>query len=548
MLKEIVTTVAEKFRRLIGRLLTQGQGCVLFEYVTVCKFLSGRKNPLVNTLSCRWCVFFVRILCLGFVFLGYRCQRLFAVIIPQLDGQDLWITKIGRAWSICARHLGALCPQGRQGGQITARAGPQQLGMILVVAERCCVRLPCAVNNKGNTLNQFFGRLDGVNFWLINPGLYTSFKQAIAGWHQNVRQIFRNNFLMNSMTVFGYARFFIAVIVFVFLAGAQANTMTCETGVQTAGVAADILGVRYMWHLGYWGVLAVVQGISEALPISSSSHLVLLQRWLGTGGGIENTAGDVALHAGSLLALITLFWPCVVGGLQGAWDVMRGHHTWQQRWFWYMTVATIPALMVGGLLHLTGWERFLRPSGWLIGVGTFVFAWLMAAADFWGGDRVRGGLLAFYGHVSLRKHNGDDKTCHKGLRAPAAAWWVQHLSWPIVIVTGLAQSLAFFPGVSRLGICLTASLAMGCPLPVAVRWSFALGMAPMVVALVMKSGALVHSELWGHTGLWCVGVTWGVGVPAIYLFIKGCDARWPLWPWAVYRTVLALIWFGGWGR
>jgi undecaprenyl-diphosphatase len=97
-------------------------------------------------------------------------------------------------------------------------------------------------------------------------------------------------------------------------------------------------------------VLAIVQGLSEFLPISSSGHLVLIPHFLGwTDQGL---AFDVAVHIGTLAALLVYFWR-QLWSMAGGWvaSVTRGEHTRDSRLAWQLLVATIPVGLVGLLFN-----------------------------------------------------------------------------------------------------------------------------------------------------------------------------------------------------
>ncbi len=190
-------------------------------------------------------------------------------------------------------------------------------------------------------------------------------------------------------------------------------------------------------------VLAILQGLTEFLPISSSAHLLLPGIWLGWPE--KGLAFDVAVHAGTLLAVATYFrrdlW-----GLFTAWCAsVTGRHTAQGRLAWLLILATLPAAGTGLLLHGVI-ETHLR-SAILIAWTTVLFALLL-----WYADR-------------------------RGARCDA----MHSLRWRGALLIGCFQALALVPGVSRAGICLSAGLLLGLRRTDAARFSFLLAL-PIIAA------------------------------------------------------------------
>ncbi len=179
-------------------------------------------------------------------------------------------------------------------------------------------------------------------------------------------------------------------------------------------------------------VLAIVQGITEFLPISSSGHLVLTweafeQTGVATRAGTANErlTLDVAVHLGSLGAVVLYFWRDVGRVTTGGFRLLAGRVTDDGRLFLYLVVATVP-LVVAGLLVST-----LFGSAWR---SVEVVAW--ASLGF--------GLLLWIA----------DRT---GMTISK----MEHTTFGQAIVIGLAQVLALIPGTSRSGIAMTAARALG---------------------------------------------------------------------------------------
>jgi len=249
-------------------------------------------------------------------------------------------------------------------------------------------------------------------------------------------------------------------------------------------------------------VLALVQGLTEFLPISSSAHLILVpvvSDWPDQG-----LAFDVAVHVGTLGAVVWYFRNEV---MHMAIDWLRSIKERQQigesRLAWAVIWGTVP-VAVGGLLLHDLVDTVLR-SPLVIAWATIGFGLLLWGADV-SGQRVR------------NEH---------------------HLTWRDVVVIGLAQALALIPGTSRSGITMTAGLFMGLTREAAARFSFLLSIPTILMAGGYKGMQLVTES---------VAVDWlamsvGVALSAltaylcIHLFLQLLE-RIGMFPFVLYRLLL----------
>ncbi|SEQ29637.1 undecaprenyl-diphosphatase [Ectothiorhodospira magna] len=250
-------------------------------------------------------------------------------------------------------------------------------------------------------------------------------------------------------------------------------------------------------------VLALVQGLTEFLPISSAAHLILVPEL--TAWEDQGLTFDVATHVGSLVAVIVYFraelrrmathW---AGSLVG-----RGF-TPDAKLAWAVGLGTIPAGLAGLLFHDVI-STSLRSVEVII-FTTIIFALLLGLAD-WVGRRRR-----------------DE----------------YQIGWLDVLVIGLAQALALIPGVSRSGATMTAALFMGFNRQAAARYSFLLS-----IPIIALAGGY---ETWGLIQAPEENVAWSMiligalvaGVSAylcIHLFLK-LLARMSFLPFVVYRLLL----------
>ncbi|HXW10455.1 MAG TPA: undecaprenyl-diphosphate phosphatase [Steroidobacteraceae bacterium] len=252
-------------------------------------------------------------------------------------------------------------------------------------------------------------------------------------------------------------------------------------------------------------VLAVVQGLSEFLPISSSGHLVLIPHFFGWPD--QGLAFDVAVHLGTLAALLVYFrrqlWTMATAWLG---SVTRQQHTRDSRLAWQLLVATIPVGLVG-LLFNDFIEENLRNPLFVAGTLTF-FGLLMYAADRWGrGDR-------------------DEFS----------------LSWGQSFLIGCAQALALMPGTSRSGITMTAGRALGLSRSGAARFSFLLAIPGIGAAGAYEGLKLLTSD---HPVDWLpmfVGLVFAAlsGLACIHLLIRFIE-RIGLLPFTLYRLLIAAV-------
>ncbi len=252
-------------------------------------------------------------------------------------------------------------------------------------------------------------------------------------------------------------------------------------------------------------VLAIVQGLTEFLPISSSGHLVLvpyLVDWTDQG-----LAFDVAVHFGSLLAVVVFFRGDIAGLLRGGLQLIGGDRQAPQA---YMTLAivlgTVPAA-AAGLVFASWIEANLRDPS-IIVYTLAGYGILMALADRYA-RRTRGITDVRIGDALL---------------------------------IGTAQALALVPGTSRSGITITAARLLGFERQDAARFSFLLSAPVILLATVYKGGELMLSEAavaWGELALGVI-VSAVVAYLSIEFFMR-VVTRIGLAPFAIYRLALAGI-------
>jgi len=220
-------------------------------------------------------------------------------------------------------------------------------------------------------------------------------------------------------------------------------------------------------------ILGIVQGITEWLPISSSGHLVLFQKWFGLQVPV---VFDVFLHIGSLIVILLVFWKDIKRLIVG---VVKGERYFL-RYFAWLVIATIPIALVGYFLNDLIKSAFDS-------VNVVGFALLFTA------------LLLFISKYPKIKR--------------------KKLSWKSIVVIGLMQALAILPGVSRSGTTISTGLVQGGGQEEVARFSFLLFIPAILGALVLELGSV--SEVGNiFPVIVGVGVTILVGFFSLKLLLK----------------------------
>ncbi len=260
-------------------------------------------------------------------------------------------------------------------------------------------------------------------------------------------------------------------------------------------------------NLSEWlqtALLAVIQGLTEFLPISSSAHLILPSQLLGWPD--QGLAFDVGVHVGTLMAVI-FYFRREVTVMALAWGrSLSGHTDAEGRLAWLVILATLPALAAGFLFG--GLVDHYGRSILVIAATTLIFGVLLGWAD--------------------EKRTEQRRTENLGVRDAC--------------MIGLAQAVALIPGTSRSGITITAALMLGFDRQTAARFSFLLS-----IPVILGAGSLKGLELYqeGSGAHWLqVGVgTLIAGLSAlacIHLFLKWLD-RVGMKPFVIYRLLLGVL-------
>ena len=253
-------------------------------------------------------------------------------------------------------------------------------------------------------------------------------------------------------------------------------------------------------------VLAIVQGLTEFLPVSSSGHLILIPAF--TGWQDQGTATDVMVHVGSLFAVLVYFRRDVAELFQGVRDLLAGKITPLSKRVSFILLATVPALVMGFILKVGGFAPHLR-SVELIAWNAVIFGALLYVADRFG-PRLK---------------------------------TMQDITAKPVFVIGLAQALALIPGVSRSGITITAARTLGFERSEAARFSFLLGIPAISIA-----GIFTAIEAWHEGGgvpadaMLAALLTFFAALAAI-AFLMAVVQRTSFLVFVIYRFALAFVLF-----
>lgn len=248
-------------------------------------------------------------------------------------------------------------------------------------------------------------------------------------------------------------------------------------------------------------VIALIQGTTEFLPISSSGHLILIPAL--TGWPDQGVVTDMVTNLGSLGAVIVYFWRDVVAMLRGLVDTARRETTRDSRLVMNVIIGTIPIVLVGVLMKVTHLDEHIR-SATLVAVNAIVFGILLYAADAYG---------------LFTRTTAD-------------------MNWKTSLIIGGAQALALSPGTSRSGITMTAARALGFVRPEAARFSFLLSMPANGAASVFIIGDALESGQAISIDVILTGVlTFFVALGTITILMRLVRSM-SFLPFAIYRVIL----------
>lgn len=252
-------------------------------------------------------------------------------------------------------------------------------------------------------------------------------------------------------------------------------------------------------------VLAIVQGITEFLPVSSSAHLILVP--ILTDWPDQGLAFDVAVHVGTLSAVVLYFRQQLMDMAKAWFGSLSGKgFNEDAKLAWAVLFGTMP-VGLAGLLFKDFIEGSLRTQ-FVIATATLVFALLL----WWADARGRGERSEY------------------------------RIGWKDVLVIGVAQAFALIPGTSRSGVTMTAALMMGLSRQASARFSFLLSIPVIVLAGGLETkDYLQHADIGDMQPLLIGALLSGVSAYfCIHYFLKLLE-RIGMMPFVIYRILLALV-------
>lgn len=244
--------------------------------------------------------------------------------------------------------------------------------------------------------------------------------------------------------------------------------------------------------------LGIIQGFTEFLPVSSSAHLIILPWFFGWKGVVDTITFDVALHAGTTLALLIYFRHDWIETLRTA--------SRKDAMMWKLLVGTIPVGVIGFLFH----DLFEKTRSPLLIVFTLC-------------------LVSVFMILSERSYK---KSQHAG---------IENVRLFDAIFIGFAQALALVPGVSRSGITIVAGLSRGLRRDASARFSFLLGTPAILGASILEARNLTKVDNIDYSifiaGVLVSAITGYIAIRFLLSFFQ----RHSLIPFAYYRFFLASV-------
>lgn len=254
----------------------------------------------------------------------------------------------------------------------------------------------------------------------------------------------------------------------------------------------------------FW--LSLIQGLTEFLPVSSSGHLILFAKY--SNFGDQGQAIDIALHIGSLIAVVLYFGHTIKDMLVELWKnkFLPKFANINVRIAYYLLFATLPAIIIGGILSYIGmeWVRSAKLIGWML---------------------IIYGIILWYADIKFKAEKKLDN-----MRLFEA------------LIIGFAQCLAFIPGTSRSGVTITVGRILGFNRSEIAKFSMLLSVPSILAAGVIAVYALIQSNEITQIVMAYQAV--------IFSFIFSFMAIWIMMSWlktktflpfVIYRIVLGII-------
>ncbi|MAY19895.1 MAG: undecaprenyl-diphosphatase [Erythrobacteraceae bacterium] len=275
-------------------------------------------------------------------------------------------------------------------------------------------------------------------------------------------------------------------------------------------------------------IIAIVQGITEFLPISSSGHLILIPTF--TDFTDQGPLIDVAVHVGSLLAIIVYFFKDVAVLARGGFASIgigadRPEAPAERRLLWWIVLGTIPAVAFGLAIKLGAFNSIAETFFNI----TVVDDDLMASIRFT--DLIATNLIVYGILLGIADFIGKNEKVF------------EDMTWRDGLIVGLAQALAIIPGTSRSGVTMTAARFLGYKRVEAARFSFLLS-----IPAVAGAGVLIVPEIFeaGATLAWdalIAGVLTFIAAFATMAFLMNFLKRASMLVFVIYRVAMGIALF-----
>ncbi|WP_300010813.1 undecaprenyl-diphosphate phosphatase [uncultured Roseobacter sp.] len=252
-------------------------------------------------------------------------------------------------------------------------------------------------------------------------------------------------------------------------------------------------------------LVAAIQGLTEFLPVSSSGHLVLLPAI--TGRPDQGLAIDVAVHVGTLFAVVLYFWADVKIALQGSLRLLRGRVDTQGAFLALCLVAaTIPVVIAGTVVKLAGLDDMLR--------SVTVIGWAMLGF----------GIVLYWAD----KTGAYDRT--------ATDWRLRD-----AVTMGLAQMLALIPGTSRSGITITAARRLGYDRESSAKLAMLMSIPTIAASGVLLGFDVVQEADWAvaRDGLIAAVFAFASALLALSIMMRLLHSV-SFTPYVIYRVILGI--------
>ncbi len=252
-----------------------------------------------------------------------------------------------------------------------------------------------------------------------------------------------------------------------------------------------------VWQAAFLGI---IQGLTELLPISSSAHLKMLPLMM---WNIEDIgAFDVALHAGTLLAIAIFFFKDWLNLLGGAYkSVVKKEKNFEGKMFFYLVIATIPGGIIGFVLDKFFEDVLTKPV--IIGIALIVM-----------------GIILYFA----------DKKSKSNIK-------YEEMNFKQTFTIGVSQALAFIPGVSRSGVTMTTARLMGIERESAARYSFMLSAPIVLAATLFKINEFQFTEIYFWVGVLTSFVVGLLVIKFLLKYLQKGDFKW----FAIYRVVFGVL-------